>query len=114
MNTTQMMGWLICLILAFFATVVSVRASLQAALNDRHVEQMRAVADDRQELLTQIRDALERIAGHMDAQAAPLTEPAAVEDVADSLEPAATSATTFRSASGGSGPGPSRAVAPPQ
>jgi hypothetical protein len=61
MNTTQTIAWLICLLLAFFATILAVRASYQATLMERRFDQVQQVARDQKELLGQIRDVLQSI-----------------------------------------------------
>ena len=82
MNTTQTLAWIICLVLAFVAAIMAARANYQAALTERRFEQVQRVVNDRQELLEQIRDVLQRIEQHMGGQM-PATEAAPAEQAAD-------------------------------
>ena len=84
MNTTQTIAWLICLVLAFTATIMAARANYQAALTEQRFDQVQRVAGDQQELLGQIRDVLQQINQHMGGQ------PPAVQAEAPAAETAAT------------------------
>ena len=80
MNTTQTLAWFLCLLLAFVAAIMAVRANYQAALTKQQFEVVQQEAADQQELLGQIRDVLQKIEQHMDDQA-PAETPVAEANV---------------------------------
>ena len=90
MNTSQTIAWLICLLLAFFATVLAVRSSYQATLLERRFAEVSRVADDEQALLGQIRDLLQRIEQRTGGE-----EPPAAASASGAEQPAAETAPTW-------------------
>lgn len=61
MNPSQLLAWLLCLALAFFASTLAVRNGLKVALLERQFEGVRLVAQDQQDLLRDIRSLLQTI-----------------------------------------------------
>jgi hypothetical protein len=61
MNPSQLIAWLICLLLAFFAAALSVSNSYKAALLDRKFVEVQKAATDQSALLSDVRRILEQI-----------------------------------------------------
>jgi hypothetical protein len=64
MNASQMLAWLLCLALAFFAATLAVRNGLKVALLEKQFEEVRQAALNQQELLGDIRMLLRSIDGN--------------------------------------------------
>jgi hypothetical protein len=88
MNTTQTIAWLICLLLAFFATILAVRASYQSTVMERRFEEVQQAAGEQQKLLSQIRDVLQRMEERMGGG----------QPAAEAPKPAAATAASSRAA----------------
>jgi hypothetical protein len=61
MNPSQLIAWLVCLTLAFFAAALSVSNSYKAALLDRKFAEVQKAATDQSALLSDIRRVLGQI-----------------------------------------------------
>lgn len=61
MNPSQLLAWLICLALAFFAAALAIRNSYAIALLEKDFVEVQTVANDRGEMLGEIRDILQHI-----------------------------------------------------
>ena len=79
MNPSQLIAWLVCLALAFFACAVSFRNGYRIALLDKEFAEVKRVAGDQEELLEDIRGLLQRI--ERNVRPAARAEPAAAADV---------------------------------
>jgi hypothetical protein len=69
MNASQLLAWLLCLALAFFASALAVRNGYRTALLERELTTLRQTVEDRQELLQDIHGLLQTIDGRLEAEA---------------------------------------------
>ena len=61
MNPSQLIAWLVCLSLAFFAAALSVSNSYKAALLDRKFVEVQKAATDQSAILSDVQRILEQI-----------------------------------------------------
>jgi len=61
MNATQLIAWLVCLIVAFFAAVLAVSTGYKVALLEKEFRQVRQTAAEDTALLGEIRSVLKEI-----------------------------------------------------
>jgi len=67
MNPSQLLAWLICLMLAFFAAALSVHNSYNLARLDKKFAEVERVAGDQKALLSDIHQVLQQIERNMRA-----------------------------------------------
>jgi hypothetical protein len=69
MNASQFLAWILCLVLAFFASALAVRNGYKAALLEKEFQSVQKAMEDRGQVLEEIRDLLENIDRRLAAQA---------------------------------------------
>jgi hypothetical protein len=69
MNASQFMAWILCLALAFFASALAVRNGYKTALLEKEFAAVQEKAEDRQELLREVRDVLRSLDRRMAEEA---------------------------------------------
>lgn len=65
MTPSQLIAWLVCLVLAFFAAALAVSNSYKAAILERRFETVRHSAQEQTEVLARIEQVLVRIEEHL-------------------------------------------------
>ncbi|MHC5034532.1 MAG: hypothetical protein ACYTFZ_05815 [Planctomycetota bacterium] len=70
MNPSQLIAWLVCLVLAFGAAVLAINNSYKVAFLRRQFADVQRIADEQTELLGDIRGILERIERNMRSERA--------------------------------------------
>jgi hypothetical protein len=65
MNPSQLIAWLVCLVLAFGAAVLAINNGYKVALLRRQFADVQRVADEQTKLLGDIRGVLQRIERNM-------------------------------------------------
>jgi hypothetical protein len=68
MNASQLLAWIICLALAFFASALAARNGWKTAVLEKQFAAVQETAQERQEVLEEIRDVLQSIDRQMAAQ----------------------------------------------
>ena len=86
MNATQMLAWLVCLIVAFFAAVLAVNAGYKLALMEKEFRQANQTVAEEAALLGEIRSVLKEI--ELDLRSRRTPAPAAGSEPAEAPRPA--------------------------
>lgn len=68
MNASQLLAWLVCLALAFFASALAARNGWKTAVLEKEFAVVQDSAEERQEVLEEIRTLLQSIDRQMAAQ----------------------------------------------
>jgi len=89
MNASQLLAWLICLVLAFFAAALALNNTLKSAMLERQVAEARKVTTYQSEVLTDIRTLLAQIEQDLRSRTEPPTPAATPEPDAGKPEAAA-------------------------
>ncbi|MFO8006667.1 MAG: hypothetical protein R6V05_02930 [Candidatus Brocadiia bacterium] len=69
MNASQLLAWLVCLLIAAGAAVLAVHNSYKLAVLNRQFARVQSAAQDHTEVLTDIRDILSRMEQNQPAEA---------------------------------------------
>ncbi len=73
MNSSQLIAWLLCLLLAFFAAAIALRNGYKVAILESRFEAVQRAAGDQTEVLARIEGVLARIEEHL-SEPAPAPE----------------------------------------
>ena len=65
MSPTQMMAWLICLVLAFFAAAIGVKTGYRVTMLEKEFATVRRVAAEQNEALDRLSAVLEKLDVHL-------------------------------------------------
>lgn len=87
MNPSQLIAWLVCLVLAAFAAVLSINNSYREAVLERRFAEVQKAAGEQTALLEGIRSLLQQI--EADLQQGPAGKPAAAAKAPATEVPAA-------------------------
>ncbi len=68
MNASQVVAWLTCLLVAFFAAILAVHGSVKVAVLEKRFAEISETAVEQTAVLTDIRDLLGQIAGKPGAE----------------------------------------------
>jgi hypothetical protein len=85
MTPSQLIAWLVCLVLAFFAAALAVSNSYKVAIVERRFEAVRHSAQDQTEVLARIEGVLGKIEDHLSEDGAP--RPAAAAHASGTTTP---------------------------
>ncbi|MGD2173776.1 MAG: hypothetical protein PVJ27_00090 [Candidatus Brocadiaceae bacterium] len=68
MKLTYLIGWVICLLIAFMAAVLSVNNSVKLVVMEQRLEEVRKTANDERAVLEEIRDVLQAVEADLAAR----------------------------------------------
>lgn len=65
MNASQVLAWLICLLLAFFGALLAINARTKVALLEKNFDELNRATADYRPLLAEVQNTLQQIEQHL-------------------------------------------------